>query len=603
MKHQILHTLLFCASFFATIAHAATVSPYKGSRIFWDETTRKEVSGGGYGRVRRLQDGRLMAVFEAAGIRCSYSSDGGATWTAAQLIAPNPSKVSECVPDLIQLSDGTIVVGYNPRPHEPYSQERRFGIRCRRSTNKGASWSDEIFINDASWNFTDGCWEPSFLELPNGELQVYFADEGPYTNSGEQQISLCRSMDGGKSWGKAEKVSFRAGFRDGMPVPLLLQDQSDIVVIIEDNGQGYPGFFPTTVRTSLAKNWSDGFVDAGSSRRAKALDLTYCQPYVGGAPYVCQLPNGETVMSYQVDYRKSDEWQMMTAVGDASARNFKALSRPFSYVSGQNIMWNSVAPIDSNIVMAVGGVAGKIEVVKGYLKQEFECPYSTPKVDGRYTTSDKYFGRTNPQIHMGNEISTICQSDFAYDRDSLYFMVRVYDNTVANSGTNQDGFRLSIESKGQSTNRATTSAYQYVCRLDGTFDRLYGQGTTFKAKANSTAHFEAKRLSGYYTMELAIPWTDLGLTEMPTEHAPRVNIEHINVAKDGTIATECIPDARSTEPWTWMPLRLGEAPATAIESVSETPTRLSGIYDLSGQRIARLHSGINIVNGKKIAHK
>ena len=122
-----------------------------------------------------------------------------------------------CVPDLIQLSDGTIIVAYNPRPSAPYTTGRKFGIRCKRSVDNGATWSDEIFVNDARHTFEDGCWEPSMLELPSGELQLYFADEGPYTSSNEQQISLCRSFDGGKTWSAAQKVSFRAGYRDGMP--------------------------------------------------------------------------------------------------------------------------------------------------------------------------------------------------------------------------------------------------------------------------------------------------------------------------------------------------------------------------------------------------
>lgn len=594
--------IFFTAISWVLHAVGATVQPYSGSRIFWDETTRKVVfAGGGYARVLRLQDKRLMAVCESNGIQCAFSSDNGATWTSPQLIAPNPSKISECVPDLIQLRDGTIIVAYNPRPHEPYSEDRKFGIRCRRSTNNGKSWSSEIFINDAKHTFADGCWEPSLLELPSGELQVYFADEGPYTTNNDQQISLCRSMDGGKTWGSAEKISYRAGHRDGMPVPILLQDQSDIVVIIEDNGQGYGGFFPTTVRTTLSNNWSDGYVDANSSRRAKALDLDYCKPYVGGAPYLRQMPNGETVMSYQSDYRKGGIFQMVTAVGDAAARGFKAMSRPFAYVEGENIMWNSVSPIDTNIVMAVGGVAGKIEVVKGTLMQHFACPYSTPKVDGRFTAQDKYQGRATPQIHMGNELGFYCQSDFAYDNDSLYFVARVYDKTFIYTGENQDGIRLFIESKGQSTNRVTTAAYQYSCRLDGTFNRLYGQSTVFKAKSGSNAHFIAKRSTGYYSMEIAIPWSDFGLTEAPTERMPRVNIEFINVDKEGNTSTEAIPDARKLEPWTWMPLALGENP-TSIEGikgsepnvqiflkgdkmhvVSAEPLKRISIYNLAGQ--------------------
>ena len=57
-----------------------------------------------------------------------------------------------------------------------------------------------------------------FFQLPNGEVQVYFANEGPYTHSNEQEISMMTSVDNGKTWGGYKTVCFRAGSRDGMPV-------------------------------------------------------------------------------------------------------------------------------------------------------------------------------------------------------------------------------------------------------------------------------------------------------------------------------------------------------------------------------------------------
>ena len=239
-------------------------------------------NGGGYARIIELQDGRLMAVCESGGIKIAFSEDKGSTWGSATKIVSNPAGIRECVPDLIQLSDGTIIVAYNPRPTSPYSEERKFGIRCKRSTDGGQTWSDEIFVNDALHTFADGCWEPSMLELPSGELQLYFADEGPYTSNNDQQISLCRSMDGGQTWSQAQKICYRQGSRDGMPVPVLLKDESQIVVIIEDNGWGYGDFFPTTVRTSLQNNWHNNYwVNATDPNREKTLNFNFCPTATG----------------------------------------------------------------------------------------------------------------------------------------------------------------------------------------------------------------------------------------------------------------------------------------------------------------------------------
>ena len=281
MKMKWLFFLL--AVLYGHLPFAHALEPYSGSRIFWDTASRRTVfSGGGYARIIELQDGRLMAVCESGGIKIAFSQDKGSTWGSATKIVSNPAGIRECVPDLIQLSDGTIIVAYNPRPTSPYSEERKFGIRCKRSTDGGRTWSDEIFVNDALHTFADGCWEPSMLELPSGELQLYFADEGPYTSNNDQQISLCRSMDGGQTWSQAQKICYRQGSRDGMPVPVLLKDESQIVVIIEDIGWGYGDFFPTTVRTSLQNNWHNNYwVNATDPNREKTLNFNFCPTATG----------------------------------------------------------------------------------------------------------------------------------------------------------------------------------------------------------------------------------------------------------------------------------------------------------------------------------
>ena len=135
-------------------ASAGTMARYDGTRIFWDSRSPVTVfNGGGYARLIELQDGRLLACCESGGIKISFSSNKGQTWTSPKLIAPNSNNTPNCVPDLIQLADGTIVVGYNPRPSQPYTEDRRFGIRVRRSTDNGKTWSDEIFVYDADYTF------------------------------------------------------------------------------------------------------------------------------------------------------------------------------------------------------------------------------------------------------------------------------------------------------------------------------------------------------------------------------------------------------------------------------------------------------------------
>ena len=111
---------IFIALFLLSVtfsARAEDVTPYSGSRIFWDLSTRKTVfNAGGYSRMIQLQDGRLMAVCEGNGINIAFSSNLGNTWSSPVKIVTNTNNTPNSVPDLIQLRDGTIIVAYNPRP-------------------------------------------------------------------------------------------------------------------------------------------------------------------------------------------------------------------------------------------------------------------------------------------------------------------------------------------------------------------------------------------------------------------------------------------------------------------------------------------------------
>lgn len=561
MKKKTFLKILFSALLTAMLSSAAA-APYQGSRIFWDLTSRTKVfPSGNYARIIELQDGRLMATCESGGILIAFSGDKGKNWSAPIRIVNNVNNIPNCVPDLIQLRDGTIIVAYNPRPAKPYTEDRKFGIRCKRSTDNGVSWSNEIFINDAQHTFEDGCWEPSMLELPSGELQLYFADEGPYTNSNEQQISLCRSFDEGKTWSAPQKVSFRAGHRDGMPSPILLKDQSSIVVAIEDNGWGgIDDFFPTTVRCSLDENWGNNyFVDANSPNRQKAHNITEAK---GGAPYLRVLPWGETVLSWQSKYKHGDNYNMVTAVGDANAENFKALSNPFNISSNESAMWNSVAVIDTGIVVAVASINKGIEMIKGYPMQQFEAAYGMPSTDGNIALKEGYTYKVADQIKMGAKTGIRTTADFAYDDTNFYFVAKVLDRT-AYDGTSGDVVSLLIDTSEEPSDHINNTSFWFKLCRNGKSLAYQGDGNTWKQLKNANITLKAaSKNSTSYILEAAIPWSSLGITNAPKNKRMSVDIEIQDKQNETTTLTEDIPDTQRSKPSTWMQLYIRKKNST-----------------------------------------
>ncbi|HEX8609389.1 MAG TPA: sialidase family protein, partial [Pedobacter sp.] len=351
--------------FFLAFANKNKPSPsskkaLKRKHIVWDQQTLRKVSsseGGrhsGYGRIIQLQNKSLICVYESSGSTVTVkSNDVGSSWSLATTIAAQHDGISMAVPDVIQLQSGRLIVFYNPRPRQP-TPEKKFGIRCKMSDDNGKTWSGEQILYDADWQFENGCWEPSAVQLPNGEIQVFFANESDYRNSNEQNISMLRSVDNGNTWTKErEIVSFRQGSRDGMPVPVVLKNMQEVAFAIEDNGIG--NFKPYIIRNRLQDNWSR-IVDAGSGNREYALIEKMSKEVYAGAPYLRQLKSGETILSYQGTEGRINDMQhadMKVVVGDDQARNFGAKSVPFVIPADKSCLWNSLAVLNDDTIIAV----------------------------------------------------------------------------------------------------------------------------------------------------------------------------------------------------------------------------------------------------------
>lgn len=583
---------------------AAKHEPYNLPRIYWDINTQQQIfPSGNYARITPLQDGRLMAVAESGGgISCCYSENEGLTWSAPEMIIRSAANIPFNVPDLIQLSDGTIIVGYNPRPSRPYTEDRKFGIRIMRSTDNGKTWQGPIFVYDAQHTFEDGCWEPSFLELPGGEVQLYFANEGNFTHSDEQEISMCRSFDQGRTWSDAVRICYRAGSRDGMPVAILTEN-GEIVVIVEDNGHpNWRGFRATTVRSSLEDNWS-GWVDAQSSDRNMIFADEADKAPVSAAPYLRKLKTGETIASWQGNGGnrpgvEESEYDMFVAVGDKDAKNFKAITQPFGLPLGKKSLWNSLCVDHDGNVFAVGSIGDKdkgnsITIMKGYPMKGFTANHGTPEINGSFS-GEKWTEKNAQQIFMGTVTRKRSTMDFLYDKDNLYFYARVVDKNVFTDKADNDGITLGLDVENCSDTYPQKGMFRMFLDANGTVTFYEGNaGKWNKTETPDEIRFVSNVKSSYYDMEIAIPWSVLGCGSAPIDKDMRCFIE-IRDRRESEIINEVIPDAILRQSWTWPEFKLNPDGFSGIDNV------LIDSSDIGKTKIVVENGNVSVVSSRDI---
>lgn len=548
------YSFLFSAD--SGCSRAVACEPLNGIRIAWNYSTMRKIAPkGGYARALRLTDRSVIVVYENrekthTEVVFVRSFDNGKTWSKPYVLFQSVCKnsgfkeketwVNMCNPKIIQLKNGDILAAVNYRPCiqgiTPYA------IAVRKSCDNGKSWSDVNVIYEAKSRFQDGCWEPAFLQLPTGELQVYFANEGNFIHSDEQEISVISSMDNGETWGNVRQVSFREGHRDGMPVARVIGNE--IVVVIEDNKSG--NFRPYTVRTTLTDNWSSPVL-ADSPDRDYCLNKHVEDDIIMGAPYLLQLPTGETLLSYQSDEGRKTGARlkvMQVAVGDKNARHFERITQPFNLLEDQYSMWNSLAMWDDKTVVALGEV--KLENV------------AAPMLIQGHILSDitlKNRKIMDYPIFVGSKTEANVQVGLGIDSCSLYVKCKVIDPTPypAMSGTQAgDGVYLLIDSRNSSLALPDKGTYKIWCSYSGEF--VFWEGNCgqwmpfdFSPSVASVSHYD-----GYYELQLVLPAKEFGIQK----GSMRIGAGISNYPDMCHEEVEWLVHSDVDKPYTWMKVNI-----------------------------------------------
>lgn len=354
--------------------------------IVWDKPVLVSGWCSAYGRAHRLHDGRLMICYSNTWhAYARFSDDDGATWTVAKIVVPAYKKDSLSYrmdnPEFAQLSadnphhPGRIIYAVNERVIDTKVATKGktvypYHISISMSDNNGTTWSKLKRLYSS--NNVSGCYEPFVLELPDGTVQVYFADETPYASDKitYQNISVIESKDGGDTWGEKRIVCYTFMKRDGMPTATVYN--GNIYVAIEANEGDYQ-FFPQIVYNSVTDNWNRQ-VGAPSIYRFDPFQKSLKSTVIySGAPYLIQTEN-YFVMSYQTtdgapqsthdDRYKHTAMEVQICPKSELVKNkfstMRGVARPFAIDQTKACAkWNSLCPLGGDEILAVYGSGGK----------------------------------------------------------------------------------------------------------------------------------------------------------------------------------------------------------------------------------------------------
>ncbi|MGI8604278.1 MAG: sialidase family protein [Verrucomicrobiales bacterium] len=332
--------------------------------VEWDCKTDRVVShtdkAAAYPRAKRVSNGDVLLAYHHGGGLGEYgtwvtmrrSRDGGATWYAtADLEGPEDGRFwGFSNVDFVELGAGRMLLvtaargrAESGRP-EFLAECQRSGLRVRFSDDFGDSWGEPALIARGRGRL----WEPCLVRLPDGELQIYFANEAPdLSKEGrrDQRIELIRSNDDGATWSEPVEVSQHPKCRNGMPSAVVLpggrvacaQEMvgaplSPWITQIDRNGDLAASQFEAANEESRVGKPSPRPIRVDEYVAQRTLGF-------GAAPFLLKAPDGSTLMSLHCGFQKPDApadatlpWMFSNVWvqrGTPMARNFGASSNPW----------------------------------------------------------------------------------------------------------------------------------------------------------------------------------------------------------------------------------------------------------------------------------
>lgn len=284
-----------------------------------------------YPRVHRIGGDTLLLTYHCGpstntwgNVALRESTDNGVTWSAATLVeaAGGPGYYGFSDPDILVMSNGWLMLAFVGRGNP--DDNTHDNVQISLSKDRGQTWgTPRVIVSGRSW-------EPGLVQLPDGSIEVFYSSEAAWWPSAnpQQEILMVATRDNGSTWTEPAHVAYASGDRDGMPVPVLLQGGKGIAFAIEsvNNTQS-----PWIVWSSLDAHWN--YQTWGTVTNGRRW-LATTQPIWGGAPYLMQLPTGETLLSVQDAGGRAigSDWHkntMLVLVGNTVAGGFSQITYPW----------------------------------------------------------------------------------------------------------------------------------------------------------------------------------------------------------------------------------------------------------------------------------
>ena len=527
-----------------------------------------------YPRIKKIADDRYILFYQdarvARNIYYSVSSDLkewglGLNLFASRSITVNGESDTLCYStcDATVLQNGDIMAIASFRSSRNFRRTNEFnGLAMKISSDGGRTWGEEQIIYKGS------NWEPQILQLPDGEIQVYFTHGGPKIQPQMEAgipesemvpssgTAIIRSKDNGKTWDPyvmeppyaAHRVSQQYThtdkgiqvFTDQMPCAILLNNTDTIALAMESMfvRDGEDVLYITTAYSD--DNWAVGLGLDEEGPADKQENMWH-----GAAPYLRQFPSGETVLSY-------NQKRFQIRLGDSLAREF---GDPLFPLNGTG-RWGSLELIQSHIV--VGTMAyvfedkseqNRIMISQNVLNHRIDAPRARIRVDGDNTDWDD----ATDALFVGSDSQAQAAVRPAKDDDNLYFLVERLDADLSDGDT----VELYLADSGSDTLDTNTlrltvgpNGLMGAARFDGSdFAEIEAGGIQAAVTLQGTVGNDGDEDTGYL-VEVAVPRSLLRISNQQL----RWNVLLRDRGTDGRVTEDILGTIRWNVPGDWMPL-------------------------------------------------